>query len=174
MEKISVPPSTIIAQCRAWSREAEEIWHRLRSFVEQVGDFLRVRDAGGWIPEALPEDSRVIAKLACWQVQQVMGMGATQICDNTVTIAQACRVFLFADEMDPCALSRESRQVFEQLLEYTHQMETILLMAPIGEARSRQLKQVADSIYRSCSQHPAIDIQNKTDTGWQLDKARIL
>lgn len=154
MEKTSATLSALVAQCRIWSREAEETWFRLNNFVEQVGDFLRVREAGGWIPQELPEDSHVVAELARWQLQRVMGMGSAQICDNTVTIAHACRVFLFAGELDPHALPAELKWAFEALLECTRQVETSLLVDPLGDPRSRRLELLAQSMHRYCEKLP--------------------
>ncbi|MCW8128012.1 hypothetical protein [Microbulbifer halophilus] len=150
MEQTSTALSAFIAQCRVWSREAEETGPRLHRFVEQVGDFLRVHEAGGWIPRELPEDTDTVSELAYWQVQQVMGMGAAQVCDSTIAIADACRVFLFAAELDPDALSAEVLQVFEALLEYTQQVEIVLLTCPLGDAKSFQLVQLVQAIHDNC------------------------
>lgn len=155
MEKTSTTLSAVIAQCRTWSREAEAIWPRLHRFVEQVGDFLRVREAGGWIPRELPEDAQTISELAHWQVQQVMGMGSAQVCDSTVAIADGCRVFLFAAELEPDALSVEMVRVFETLLEYTQQVEAVLLTFPHGDAKSFQLAQLVRAIHDSCGRCPS-------------------
>lgn len=126
----------------------------LREFLEQMADRLRIHESGCRIQRTLPEVPQAIAELAYWQGQWILGMGPAQICGNTVAIARACRAFLFAGKLCKQALSPHAVRVFEELLDFTHLVETTLLTdVPVG-IKSVRLESLADSAHRSCERLP--------------------
>ncbi len=113
----SAEVSPFIGRCRDWCGEATGQWPRLREFLERMADRLRIHESTCRVQGVVPEDPQSIAELAYWQGQWILGMGPTQICENTVAIARACRAFLFAGELCPQTLPPDAVRIFEALLD---------------------------------------------------------
>lgn len=154
MERAGTALPPFIEQCREWCQGTASPWLRLQRFVGQMTDRLRIRDSGGRVPATLPEEPAAIAVLCYWHGQWILGMCPTRICENTVSIACACRAFLLARELCPEVFDAGVSRVFEELLDFTYQVETTLLMdLPVG-AKSLRLESLAESIYHSCERLP--------------------
>jgi hypothetical protein len=100
-----------------------------------------------------------LAVLADCQAQTLLFMDHPDICNNTLNISKECRSFLLAENLNLGHLGGDLKEQFDSILDYTLQIEEILLFGGsefgyetrlMPNQKRIKLKAATDNIHQCC------------------------